>query len=108
MSDGETTDTAAEKVTDTGAAAAESVGVTADDGGKGVSAKTVAVVAGTGAAVAGIAGGIAAAGRDTRRRVLGVPIGKRSRLQEAAGSVVEKVEQPAQWVGSRLTSRRSG
>jgi hypothetical protein len=103
MSDAETTDTPAEQLTDTGAAAGESAGVNADGGGKGVSAKTVAVVAGAGAAVAGIAGGIAAAGRDTRRRVVGVPIGKRSRLQEAAGAVMEKVEQPAQWIGSRFS-----
>jgi hypothetical protein len=107
MSDAETTGTAAEQVTDTGAAAGESAGASTDGGGKGLSAKTVAVVAGAGAAVVGIVGGIAAAGRDTRRRVVGVPIGKRSRLQEAAGTVVEKVEQPVQWIGSRFSRDQS-
>jgi hypothetical protein len=103
MSDAETTDTAAEQVADTGATAEEPAGVAGDGGGKGGTAKTVAVVAGAGVAVAGIAKGIAAAGRDTRRRVAGVPIGKRSRLQEAAGTVVEKVEQQAQAIGSRFS-----
>ena len=51
----------------------------------------VAAVAGAGAAVAGLAGGIAVAARDSRRRVLGVPIGKRGRLEETASTVVGKV-----------------
>ena len=76
-------------------------------GGK---AKVAAVAAGTGAAVAGVAGGIAVAARDTRRRVLGIPIGKRSRFQrgatvvaDAAGTLVEKVREPANRVGSRFS-----
>ena len=46
--------------------------------------KAVAVAAGAGAAVAGIAGGFVVAARDTRRRVLGVPVGKRTRMQQTA------------------------
>jgi hypothetical protein len=70
------------------------------EGGKG---KVVALAAGAGAAVAGIAGGIAVAARDTRRRVLGVPIGKRSRVQEAASNVVDKAQEPARKFGSRFS-----
>jgi hypothetical protein len=80
----------------------------ADGQGSGGKAKVAAVAAGAGAAVAGIAGGIAVAARDTRRRVLGVPIGKRSRFQRGASSVVEgassvvgKVKEPAERIGSR-------
>jgi hypothetical protein len=76
----------------------------------GSKAKAAAVAAGTGAAVAGVVGGIAVAARDTRRRVLGVPIGKRSRFQrgasvvaDAAGTVDEKVREPANRVGSRFS-----
>ena len=68
-------------------------------GGKG----KVAAAAGTGAAVAGIAGGIAVAARDTRRRVLGVPVGKRSRVQRTASTVVDKATQPARRLGSRFS-----
>ena len=74
----------------------------AEDGGPG-KAKAAAVVAGTGAAVAGIAGGIAVAARDTRRRVLGVPLGKRSRFQRGASVVVDKVQEPARRLGSRFS-----
>ena len=70
--------------------------------GKGNKGK-VAAVAGAGAAVAGLAGGIAVAARDSRRRVLGVPIGKRSRVEETASSVVEKVGEPARKVGARFS-----
>jgi hypothetical protein len=70
------------------------------EGGKG---KVVAVAAGAGAAVAGIAGGIAVAARDTRKRVLGVPLGKRSRFQEAASNVVDKAQEPARKLGSRFS-----
>jgi hypothetical protein len=75
----------------------------AEDVGAGRS-KAAAVVAGTGAAaaVAGIAGGIAVAARDTRRRVLGVPVGKRSRFQRGASAVVDKVQEPARRLGSRF------
>ena len=69
-------------------------------GGKG---KVAAVAAGTGAAVAGIAGGIAVAARDTRRRVLGVPLGKQSRVQRTASTVVEKATEPARKLGSRFS-----
>jgi hypothetical protein len=69
-------------------------------GGKG---KVAVAAAGTGAAVAGLAGGIAVATRDTRRRVLGVPLGKRSRFQRTASAVVDKAIEP----GRRLTSRFS-
>ena len=69
-------------------------------GGKG---KVAAAAAGTGAAVAGIAGGIAVAARDTRRRVLGVPVGKRSRFQRTASTVVDKATQPARKLGSRFS-----
>jgi hypothetical protein len=63
----------------------------------------VAAVAGAGAAVAGIAGGIAVAAKDSRRRVLGVPIGKRGRLEETASAVVGKVGEPVKKVGSRFS-----
>jgi hypothetical protein len=63
----------------------------------------VAAVAGAGAAVVGIAGGIAVAARDSRRRVLGVPLGKRSRLEETASSVVGKAGEPVKKVGSRFS-----
>jgi hypothetical protein len=69
-------------------------------GGKG---KAVAVAAGAGAAVAGIAGGIAVAARDTRRRVLGVPLGKRSGVQQTASTVVDRIQEPVRRVGSRFT-----
>ena len=69
-------------------------------GGKG---KVVAVAAGGAAAVAGLAGGIAVAARDSRRRVLGVPVGKRTRVQQTAGSVVERVQEPVRRVGSRFS-----
>jgi hypothetical protein len=65
--------------------------VATEDANGGAKGKAAAVAAGTGAAVAGIAGGIAVAARDTRRRVLGVPVGKRSRFQRAASTVVERV-----------------
>jgi hypothetical protein len=68
--------------------------------GKG---KAAAVAAGTGAAVAGIAGGIAVVARDTRPRVLGVPLGRRSRAQQTASSVVDKVQEPVRRVGSRFS-----
>jgi hypothetical protein len=71
-----------------------------DGGGKG---KVAAVAAGTGAAVAGIAGGIAVVARDTRRRVLGVPLGKRNRFQRAASTVVDKAQEPARRLGSRFS-----
>jgi hypothetical protein len=76
--------------------------VATDDegGGKG---KAAAVAAGTGAAVAGIAGGIAVAARDTRRRVLGVPLGKRNRFQRAASTVVDKAQEPVRRLGSRFS-----
>ena len=74
------------------------------DGQGGVGkAKVAAAAAGTGAAVAGIAGGIAVAARDTRRRVLGVPVGKRSRVQRTASTVVDKATQPARRLGSRFS-----
>ncbi len=63
----------------------------------------VAAMAGAGAAVAGLAGGIAVATRDTRRRVLGVPVGKRGRLEETASTVVGKVGEPVKKVGSRFS-----
>jgi hypothetical protein len=69
-------------------------------GGK---SKVAAVAAGTGAAVAGIAGGLAVAARDTRRRVLGVPLGKQSRVQRTASTVVDKATQPARKLGSRFS-----
>jgi hypothetical protein len=69
-------------------------------GGK---SKVAAVAAGTGAAVAGIAGGVAVAARDTRRRVLGVPLGKRNRFQRSASAVVDKVQGPARKLGSRFS-----
>ena len=67
----------------------------------------VAAVAGAGAAVAGIAGGIAVAARDSRRRVLGVPIGKRGRLEETASTVVGKVGEPVKKVGTQVGSQVS-
>ena len=79
---------------------------TAENGSPASEAKSnkgkVAAVAGAGA-VAGIASGIAVAARDNRRRVLGVPIGKRSRLGETASTVVDKVGEPVRRVGSRFS-----
>jgi 1-aminocyclopropane-1-carboxylate deaminase/D-cysteine desulfhydrase-like pyridoxal-dependent ACC family enzyme len=74
-----------------------------EDQGGGGKAKVAAAAAGTGAAVAGIAGGIAVAARDTRRRVLGIPVGKRSRVQRTASNVVDKATQPARKLGSRFS-----
>ena len=74
-----------------------------EDQGGGGKAKAAAVVAGAGAAVAGIAGGIAVASRDTRRRVLGVPVGKQNRFQRTASTVVDKAKEPAQKLGSRFS-----
>jgi hypothetical protein len=74
-----------------------------DGQGGGAKAKVAAAAAGTGAAVAGIAGGIAVAARDTRRRVLGVPIGKRSRFQRTASTVVDKAKEPGRRLGSRFS-----
>ena len=76
-----------------------------DAGGKG---KVAAVAAGTGAAVAGIAGGIAVAARDTRRRVLGVPVGKRGRFQRAASTVVDRAQEPVRRLGSRFSRDQPG
>jgi phosphoribosylcarboxyaminoimidazole (NCAIR) mutase len=79
---------------------------TADNGSPDSESKTrkgkLAAVAGAGA-VAGLAGGIAVAARDSRRRVLGVPLGKRSRLEETASTVVGKVGEPVKKVGSRFS-----
>jgi 1-aminocyclopropane-1-carboxylate deaminase/D-cysteine desulfhydrase-like pyridoxal-dependent ACC family enzyme len=98
-----------------GAAGAGSVSdasevTSASDDAGGSKSKAAAVAAGTGAAVAGVAGGIAVAARDTRRRVLGIPIGKRSRFQrgasvvaDSAGTVVDRVREPARRVGSRFS-----
>jgi hypothetical protein len=104
-----------DQTSEAGTARAESVSDasegTSQSGDAGASkAKAVAVAAGTGAAVVGVAGGIAVAARDTRRRVLGIPIGKRSRIQrgasvvaDGAGTAVEKVREPAQRIGSRFS-----
>jgi hypothetical protein len=85
-------------------AASEGTSESGDAGGN----KSKAAAVAAGAAVAGVAGGIAVAARDTRRRVLGIPIGKRSRFQrsasavaDTAGTVVEKVREPAKLIGSR-------
>jgi hypothetical protein len=80
----------------------EPVAQETDDQGGG-KAKAAAAAAGTGAAVAGIAGGIAVAARDTRRRVLGIPVGKRSRFQRTAGTIVDKATGPARKLGSRFS-----
>ena len=81
----------------------EPVAQETDGQGGGGKAKVAVAAAGTGAAVAGIAGGIAVAARDTRRRVLGVPVGKRSRVQRTASTVVDKATQPARRLGSRFS-----
>jgi hypothetical protein len=105
---------AADKVTESASAAGQTDGpavggngepvATAEGdsngGGKG---KIVAVAAGAGAAVAGIAGGIAVAARDTRRKVLGVPVGKQSKVQRTASTVVDKAAEPARKIGSRFS-----
>jgi hypothetical protein len=75
----------------------------AQENGGGGKGKAAAAAAGTGAAVAGIAGGIAVAARDTRRRVLGVPVGKRSRFQRTASTVVDKTTGPARKLASRFS-----
>ena len=80
----------------------EPVAQETDDQG-GAKGKVAAAAAGTGAAVAGIAGGIAVAARDTRRRVLGIPLGKRSRFQRTASSVVDKATEPARKLASRFS-----
>jgi hypothetical protein len=103
-----------DKVTDTTSAAGQTEGPAVggngepveqetDGQGGGSKAKVAAAAAGTGAAVAGIAGGIAVAARDTRRRVLGVPVGKQSRVQRTASSVVDKAKEPARKLGSRFS-----
>jgi hypothetical protein len=73
---------------------------TQEGGGKG---KVTVAVAGTGAAVAGLAGGIVVVARDTRRRVLGVPLGKRSRVQRTASAVVDRATEPGRRLGSRFS-----
>jgi hypothetical protein len=98
----EETTTAGEQAENIASAAGQAEGVGAD-GDEGARSKVAAVAAGTGAAVAGIAGGIAVVARDTRRRVLGVPIGKRNRFQRGASAVVDKVQEPARRIGSRFT-----
>lgn len=104
-----------DKVTDTTSAAGQTEGPAVggdgdpvatqetDGQGEGGKGKVAAVAAGTGAAVAGIAGGIAVAARDTRRRVLGVPLGKQSRVQRTASGVVDKAKEPARKLGSRFS-----
>lgn len=90
--------------TDTSAQATpETPEATDSDESRGGKGKVAAVAAGTGAAVAGIAGGIAVAARDSRRRVLGVPLGRRSRVQQTASTVVDKVQEPVRRVGSRFS-----
>jgi hypothetical protein len=81
----------------------EPVAQETDEQGGGGKGKVAAAAAGTGAAVAGIAGGIAVAARDTRRRVLGIPLGKRSRFQRTASGVVDKAKEPARRVSSRFS-----
>jgi hypothetical protein len=103
----------AEQVNETTSAAGQTEGpavggdgdpvATQEGDGQGGKAKVAAAAAGTGAAVAGIAGGIAVAARDTRRRVLGVPIGKRSRIQRTASTVVDKAKEPGRRLGSRFS-----
>jgi hypothetical protein len=101
----------ADQVTETTSAAGQTEGPAvggdgepvAQDNGGGGKGKVAAAAAGTGAAVAGIAGGIAVAARDTRRRVLGIPLGKRSRFQRTASSVVDKAKEPARKLGSRFS-----
>jgi hypothetical protein len=101
----------ADQVTETTSAAGQTEGPAvggndepvAQENGGGGKAKVAAAAAGTGAAVAGIAGGIAVAARDTRRRVLGIPLGKRSRFQRTASSVVDKAKEPGRKLGSRFS-----
>jgi hypothetical protein len=103
-----------DQVTDTTSAAGQTEGPAVGGNGEPVAqetdgqggaskAKVAAAAAGTGAAVAGIAGGIAVAARDTRRRVLGVPLGKQSRVQRTASGVVDKAKEPARKLGSRFS-----
>jgi hypothetical protein len=100
------TEESADPVAETTSAAGQTEGSAdggSNEGGKG---KVAAAAAGTGAAIAGIAGiagGIAIAARDTRRRVLGIPLGKRSRFQRTASSVVDKATVPARKLGSRFS-----
>jgi hypothetical protein len=101
----------ADQVTETTSAAGQTEGPAvggndepvAQENGGGGKTKVAAAAAGTGAAVAGIAGGIAVAARDTRRRVLGIPLGKRSRFQRTASSVVDKAKEPGRKLGSRFS-----
>jgi hypothetical protein len=99
------TDPAGERASEGAEGSAERVATGDEDaarseGGRG---KVAAVAAGTGAAVAGLAGGIAVAARDTRRRVLGVPIGRRGRFQRGASALVDRVQEPARKLGSRFS-----
>jgi hypothetical protein len=91
-----------------GTAGAEAVSPASQGASESGDASATKAKAAAVAAVAGVAGGIAVAARDTRRRVLGIPIGKRSRFQrgasvvaDTAGTVVEKVREPAKRIGSR-------
>jgi hypothetical protein len=99
----EETQSAAQEATGATGAETSSPDETGADEGQGGKSKAAAVAAGTGAAVAGVAGGIAVAARDTRRRILGIPIGKRNRFQRAAGTVKDKVQEPARKIGSRFS-----
>jgi hypothetical protein len=90
--------------------AGEAAGVPGDEDANESRSKVGAAAAVTAAAVAGVAGvtgGIAVAARDSRRRILGRPIGKRSRAQrgatavvDAAGAVVGKALEPAKRLSS--------
>jgi hypothetical protein len=99
----EETATTGEQTENIASSARQAEGPAVGGDGDGAKSKVAAVAAGTGAAVAGIAGGIAVAARDTRRRVLGVPLGKRNRFQRGASAVVDRVQEPARRLGSRFS-----
>ena len=65
----------------------------------------LAMVAAATGTVAGIAGGLAYAARDTRRRVLGVPLGKRGRFQRAAGDAIDRARDEAGRLKERVPTR---
>jgi hypothetical protein len=95
--------------------AGEAAGGPGDEDTNESRSKVGAAAAVTAAAVAGVAGGIAVAARDSRRRILGKPIGKRSRAQHSAaavvnvaGTVVDKALEPAKRLSSRFRDLKTG
>lgn len=77
----------------------------ADSAQGGPAGRAKLVLAAGGAALAGLAGGVAWAARDTRKRVMGMPLGRRNGLQKSVGTAVERVSGTARGLGQRLPAR---